>query len=361
MRPTVAWSLPFLSSLDLVCLRALPAGEPAEGRAFHARWVKDPLAEGGWVPDHLDRFGLSENPLLVAVVCSDSADTYLEVPLTILFWTMACSWLSTPGVESGPASEAQVVEEDRNPERMLSETLVLAKTEKLVLEESMWRLGERRGWVWLVRMPRSAELTVWPSTEIQRLGEFPKLGVDGVMVNGGFYDEAAMGLVLHSGKVESPQTDVGGSGIVSWSPEVGLQVTHRDAYEAEGLSEAVQSVDRLVDGGQSLVRVREGVPETARVAVGHSASEVLVAIAGGWESTERVGPDLVLGASEDDGLPLWGFGELLVELGFERALNLDGGISTEGVVRIDGEERHVRGGIGTINAVQLIPGASGVP
>ena len=37
VRPTVAWSLPLLPSLDFVCIRALPAGEPAEGRAFHAR------------------------------------------------------------------------------------------------------------------------------------------------------------------------------------------------------------------------------------------------------------------------------------------------------------------------------------
>jgi hypothetical protein len=37
VRPTVAWSLSLLPSLDLVCIRALPAGEPAEGRAFHAR------------------------------------------------------------------------------------------------------------------------------------------------------------------------------------------------------------------------------------------------------------------------------------------------------------------------------------
>ena len=39
VRPTVAWSLPLLPSLDLVCIRALPAGEPAEGRAFHARYA----------------------------------------------------------------------------------------------------------------------------------------------------------------------------------------------------------------------------------------------------------------------------------------------------------------------------------
>jgi len=37
VRPTVAWSLPLLPTLDLVCFGALPAGEPAEGRAFHAR------------------------------------------------------------------------------------------------------------------------------------------------------------------------------------------------------------------------------------------------------------------------------------------------------------------------------------
>jgi hypothetical protein len=46
VRPSVAWSLPLLPSLDLVCIRALPAGEPAEGRAFHARWPKPPSSSG---------------------------------------------------------------------------------------------------------------------------------------------------------------------------------------------------------------------------------------------------------------------------------------------------------------------------
>ena len=36
-RSPVAASLSLLVPLDLVCVRALPAGEPAEGRAFHAR------------------------------------------------------------------------------------------------------------------------------------------------------------------------------------------------------------------------------------------------------------------------------------------------------------------------------------
>jgi hypothetical protein len=31
----------FLPSFDLVCFGALPAGEPAEGRAFPARWLKE--------------------------------------------------------------------------------------------------------------------------------------------------------------------------------------------------------------------------------------------------------------------------------------------------------------------------------
>lgn len=59
---------------------------------------------------------------------------------------------------------------------------------------------------------------------------FPALTVDGVLVNGGFYDAAAWG----------------------WSSTLRLSV-YRLAYE-----------------GKSLVRAREGVPETARVAVGHS-------------------------------------------------------------------------------------------
>jgi hypothetical protein len=292
-------------------------------------------------------------------VCYEGTDPHLETSLQILTWTLACTWLSTPELGADLNPEIGNAEEVQNSAGMLGEGRILARTDEMVLEELKWTLGDRKGWVWLVRMPRSAELTVWPSTLVQRLKEFPPLKIDGVQVNGGFYDEAAMGLVAHLGKTEAQQTDFGGSGIVSWSSGRGLQIAHREAFQAEGVSEAVQSVDRLVDGGKSLVRVREGVPQTSRVAVGHSTAEVLVAIAGGWDSTERAGLDLVLGASEHEGLPLWGFGDLLVELGFEKALNLDGGISTEAVIRVGGVEHQVRGGIGTINAVQLVPGATG--
>jgi hypothetical protein len=43
-RSPVAASLSPLVPLDLVCVRALPAGEPAEGRAFHARYVEYPVS-----------------------------------------------------------------------------------------------------------------------------------------------------------------------------------------------------------------------------------------------------------------------------------------------------------------------------
>ena len=36
-RSPVAWSKTLRVDEDVVCIRALPAGEPAEGRAFHAR------------------------------------------------------------------------------------------------------------------------------------------------------------------------------------------------------------------------------------------------------------------------------------------------------------------------------------
>ena len=40
-RSPVAWSKTRRVAGDHVCFRALPAGEPAEGRAFHARSVKE--------------------------------------------------------------------------------------------------------------------------------------------------------------------------------------------------------------------------------------------------------------------------------------------------------------------------------
>lgn len=244
-----------------------------------------------------------------------------------------------------------------NPTAPLDPTLlrgsqVLADSGAARLVQHDWQVDDRRGWAWVVHLPADAKLTVHPSDGVQRLAHFPPVRDDEVLVNGGFYDDEAMGLVVHGGVVHAPLTDVGGSGVLQSSAGGGITIVHRTAW-SPGPSEALQSIDRLVDEGVSLVKRREGVPETSRVAIGRDATGIVAVVAAGEQSTIRKPGRMELGASEHEGLPLWAFADLLVELGVRQAVNLDGGISTEANVVVDGRRFVVTGGIGTINAVRL--------
>ena len=257
--------------------------------------------------------------------------------------TVAPEVAPTPAPTPAPLPAAEVVSVDAG--------LILAESGGLRLVEHTWTLGASQGWLWVATMPRDAALTIHPSASVRKLATFPPAAEGEVLLNGGFYDNGAMGLVAHEGTTHTARSPGGGSGIL-YADGGPMDVVHRDAWGGSA-QEGVQSIDRIVDGGASVVTKRPNVPRTSRVAVAVREDAVMAIVAGGEPSTQRKERQMHLGASEHDGLPLWAFADAVVALGAERALNLDGGISTEATVQVGGQVYTVTGGVGTINAVRL--------
>lgn len=230
--------------------------------------------------------------------------------------------------------------------------MVLATSGAARLEQVAWTLGDDHGWAWVARYPRSARMTIHPAPDVADLPAIVTPAEGESAINGGFYDDGPMGLVRHDGRDVAPRRPGGGSGIAYWGPDLLLTVVHRDAWAGSG-TEALQSIDRLVDRGASLVQPAADARITARVAVITLADGVALVVAADDDSAPPTGRTRILRGGEDHGLPLWAFADLLVHLGAREALNLDGGISVAFDARMGGEAWTVGGGAGTINAVRL--------
>jgi hypothetical protein len=228
------------------------------------------------------------------------------------------------------------------------------QAEGMSLMEHSYTVGQRRGRVWVARFAREAQLDVLPSSEVRRLPALVE-GQQGTWaaINGAFYEEGPMGLVVSGGRQEAPATSRGGSGVVAAGP-MPVFIVHRDQWRP-GPAEALQSIDRLVDRGHSLVNPRADDRRSARsaVAIGEGA---LWLVATSREESVQVEPGgLRLKAAEGEGLTLSETAALLVELGAVQALNLDGGISTQMAAQV-GEQRWTLHGVeGTINALLIRP------
>ncbi len=186
-------------------------------------------------------------------------------------------------------------------------------------------------------------------------------------IDGGFYDTegAPMGLVRSAGRDHHAVGERGGSGIFFWR-DGRPHIVHRDAYEpGEDITDALQSVDRLVDSGRSLVSAAASNRRAARSAVAIDArgdlhlvvafderavasqSEALIQMGG--DST-RTGPtiaqmaELLVRSPEDGGV------------GAREALGLDGGLSTSMVVKSDARALTILPYNATINALLVTLG-----
>lgn len=181
-----------------------------------------------------------------------------------------------------------------------------------------------------------------------------------VAVNGGFYDGAgAMGWVVHAGEVAAPSRPGGGSGVLLVDG-AGPRIVHSDATGGRP-REALQSIDRLVDGGRSLVGPKARPESDARSAVAlRGDGTVVLAVVFAEEAVAREQPGRVeLGrASSSSGLSLAAWAELLARpvadggLGAATALNLDGGYSTSMAIHAVGVDLEVIAYAATINAVR---------
>jgi len=188
-------------------------------------------------------------------------------------------------------------------------------------------------------------------------------------IDGGFYDTEGtpMGLVRAGGQDHHEVGERGGSGILMVR-DGRVSIVHRDAYEpGANVSEALQSIDRLVNRGSSLVGQAASRRRAARSAVAIDAlgdlhlvvafderavaseSEALIQMSG---DATRTGPtlsqmaELLVRSPEDGGV------------GAREALGLDGGLSTSMVVKSDARALTILPYNATINGLLVTVNAS---
>lgn len=270
----------------------------------------------------------------------------------IVMFTLACG--EAPSEAAAPAAPSSP------PIITLGETVALMSEGGLTLERQRWSWGPKEGpptlsmVTYRARAPLDARVAVRPSETVAPFASLVPQDDPGpwVAINGGFYEEGAMGLVVSEGKELTPLSPRGGSGVFFWSP-AGAQVVHRDDWRP-GPPEALQSVDRLVNGGASVVKTIGG-PQTARSAVVVGKTQLWFVICAAEETvvTNGVG-ELQLGASEHAGPTLGLFADyLLASTDAVTALNLDGGISTQLAAALGGQRLVVTGQAGTINSLVM--------
>ena len=275
--------------------------------------------------------------------------------------TIACSGGRDRGGEATPAAgepAALAPPSDGGEALHTSPVEPLWSEGGLTVERQAWQLGADAGVAWRARVPLPGDAKM---AYLGGVEDFPAfLPIDAgpwAAINGGFYDAMrdAMGLVVTAGEERVALTTSGGSGVFSFGPQ-GPRVVHRDAWQP-GDPEALQSIDRLVDAGTSLVK-RRSSNRAARsaVVVGREALW-LVALAADASITPTDG-GVRLRDTVGEGLPLWAFADYLLQsTDVVAALNLDGAISTS-FAAAAGEHRFtVEGERGTINAVVIRPAA----
>lgn len=242
---------------------------------------------------------------------------------------------------------------------------VLAEERGLVFERQRWRYEGMTGWAWRVRVKLPGRPSVRAAravVELARVVGDPPAG-PWAAINGGFYEDRAgemapMGVVLSAGELAHPYKKRGGSGVfalVDGQP----RIIHRDGWPALAArkpAHALQSIDRIVSEGRSLVTRREGAGLAARSAVALSDDQLwLVALAADGSITEQA-DGARLRATGWQGLPLWGFAEYLIDTtGAVEALNLDGAVSTQLLVSASGKTWRIIGERGTLNALVVEP------
>lgn len=265
-------------------------------------------------------------------------------------------WIGLAGCAAATLGDDQPVDGSRAP------VVVIHDADSLRVERDTWRDGASTLVAWRVRLPHDSCLAVNAADAVVPFSTLlPADAGPWAAVNGGFYELGSpMGLVVSRGAPRTPLTARGGSGVLEATP-AGPVVVRRDDY-VPGSDAAVQSIDRLVDGGASLVH-NTGGPRAARTAVAITADAVWLVVIVDATSIERDGTDVQLTSTSGYGPTLRETAQYLVdELHAEQAINLDGAVSTQLAVA-DGEfQLAVHGERGTVNAPVLRPRpATGCP
>lgn len=181
-------------------------------------------------------------------------------------------------------------------------------------------------------------------------------------IDGGFYDLQGepMGLVRTGGRDLHALTEQGGSGVLVIEG-ARARIVHRDAYAATPeIAEALQSIDRLAEGGRVLVGDGASQRRAARSAVAIDASGVLHLVVAFDDRSVGTDEEARIVLDEDSaeaGPTLREWAELLVRaaedggVGATDALGLDGGFSTSLTVKSAARALRVEAYRGTSSAV----------
>ncbi|MFT5679397.1 MAG: hypothetical protein ACI8RZ_000301 [Myxococcota bacterium] len=237
----------------------------------------------------------------------------------------------------------------------LSDPVWSAHTEHITASVLPWSRGGEDGRLVLARVSPQATTSVLTTNTPTPLQELLPVG-DMVAINGGFYDGAgvAMGLSISDGRLITPLRKGGGSGVLLLSAD-GPRISHRDDVgDLDGVTGAVQSIDRLASEGRILVSEQASLARDARSAVAVTADGGLLFAVLFAEAavTREEGADIYLDAgSSSSGVSLREWSALLVGLGGVAVLNLDGGYSTSIHIDLDGARLDVHPHGATINAV----------
>lgn len=273
-------------------------------------------------------------------------------------------------VRSSASAQASAAPVAVNTSLRLKRTADPKQEAGLSFSEYAFESDATAGVAWVVRLDlKQTKLVLAQSKKPGPLSEVlgkaaPQAGAYAA-INGGFYgrDEQPMGWVVADGRELAPKTRSGGSGIFLLTGE-GASVVHRDATlpKTPPLL-ALQSIDRLVDAGKSLVKPRPAPPRDARSAVAVlDGGSVLFVVAFDRQSAEIAGDAVTLNAkSTSSGMTLAEFAEVLAlpeargGLGAKTAMNLDGGFSTSMQLRVGDTERRVVAHRATTNALLAAP------
>ncbi len=178
---------------------------------------------------------------------------------------------------------------------------------------------------------------------------------------GGFYDPsgAPMGLVRAGGVEHHALGERGGSGVLAITGG-GARVEPATGFEGAGVTDALQSIDRLVVRGESVVGAGASDRRAARSAIA-LGEDGAVHLAVAFDERAVVAEDaavITLGpGSAQTGPTLAQWAALLRAdpaeggLGARDALGLDGGFSTSLVVKSDARALSVIAARATINAI----------
>lgn len=230
-----------------------------------------------------------------------------------------------------------------------------------VLRRYAWRAGEEFGFGWHVLVTREAALKVIGADRTRVYDTLLRESGLSILaaINGGFFDEDGLPLdmVVSDGVVLSPLRASGGSGIFVLR-DGRANIVHRST-PTRGSTQSLQSIDRIIDGGRSLVR-RASDLRAARAAVTIGPDGVELVVIAHGESVRSEGSSVDVAFASGFGLTLGEFAEYLIQTsGATKALNLDGGPSVQLRYRTSaGTMLSINGGGPTATAI-VVTGSSG--